>query len=281
MSNLAKAPGQLSYVAKDSFVHSLCGATKMAITLCLSIAAMITYHTFYLLFLMLASGMLFVLAKAKLSDFATVGIWILALMAINNIAIYMLAPEYGVGLYESRTELAHLFGKYYITAEQLFYQFNVTAKYLAILPASLVFFYATDPAEFAASLCQLGVHYKAAYAVSLALRYIPDIQRQFSEISKAQQARGVDLSKNAKLASRIKGAVSILLPLIVSSMDRIDAIADAMDLRGFGKLKRRTWYRQKPMRLADYSLIAASVLSIAVSVFLSIAAGSRFYNPFA
>ena len=46
---------------------------------------------------------------------------------------------------------------------------------------------------FAASLNSIGISYKVGYSVAIALRYIPDIQRDYHSISQAQQARGVEL----------------------------------------------------------------------------------------
>ncbi len=60
---------------------------------------------------------------------------------------------------------------------------------------ALFFILATNPSEFAASLNKIGVSYKISYSVSIALRYIPDIQREYHDISFAQQARGIDMSK--------------------------------------------------------------------------------------
>ena len=44
------------------------------------------------------------------------------------------------------------------------------------------------------------------------------------------------------MGKRIKNASAILLPLILSSLDRIDTISNIMELRGFGKHKKRSWY---------------------------------------
>lgn len=84
--------------------------------------------------------------------------------------------------------------------------------------------------------------YKISYSVALALRYIPDIQREYYDIAQSQQARGIGMGKKASLVRRLKAASSILMPLILSGMDRIEAISNAMELRGFGKNKKRTWY---------------------------------------
>ncbi|MGL5649629.1 MAG: energy-coupling factor transporter transmembrane component T family protein [Clostridium sp.] len=51
----------------------------------------------------------------------------------------------------------------------------------------LVFLVSTDPSKFAASLSKIGISYRVAYSVAIALRYIPDIQREYKEISFAKQ----------------------------------------------------------------------------------------------
>ena len=69
---------------------------------------------------------------------------------------------------------------------------------------ALLFMVATNPSEFAASLNKIGVSYKIAYSVSIALRYIPDVQRDYQDISFAQQARGIDMSKRKSLQKELK-----------------------------------------------------------------------------
>lgn len=108
----------------------------------------------------------------------------------------------------------------------------------------VLFISTTNLSEFAASLNRIGVSYKTSCSVALALRYIPDIQlqREYHDIAQSQQARGIGMGKKASLVRRLKAASSIRMPLILSGMDRIEAISNAMELRGFGKNKKRTWY---------------------------------------
>ena len=145
----------------------------------------------------------------------------------------------------------------------------------------MMFIFTTNPSEFAASLNRIGVGYKAAFAVSLTLRYFPDMIRDYNDISLAQQARGLDLSRKEKLGTRLKNMMNIFVPLIFSSLDRVEVVSNAMDLRGFGKKKKRTWYAAKPMSRNDYLSLAFCVLvflgSIAMSVFVN---HGRFWNPF-
>jgi energy-coupling factor transport system permease protein len=125
------------------------------------------------------------------------------------------------------------------------------------------------------------VNYKAAYAVSLTLRYFPDMVRDYNDIALAQQSRGLDLSKKEKLMTRIKNTVNICVPLIFSTLGRIDSISNAMDLRGFGKHKKRTWYAKKPLTKNDYLCIGLCfAILIGVVLFCNLHNHGRFWNPF-
>lgn len=270
----------LEYKSIDSPIHRLTGATKLICLILWSLVSMLTYNTYILLFMVMFSFIIFKISKIKFKQISFVFYFILIFLIINNIAIFIFSPYEGVKIYNSRTDLFHIIGPYSLTAEQLFYQFNVTLKYFSIIPIALIFMVATDPSEFAASLNKIGVNYKIAYSVSIALRYIPDIQHEYSDISFAQQARGIDMSKKAKLSQRIKNSTAILMPLIFSSLERIETISSAMELRAFGNKKKRTWYSERDFKKSDYVSIGVLLILLLVSVFISIKTGSRFYNPF-
>ena len=53
-----------------------------------------------------------------------------------------------------------------------------------------------------------------------------------------------------------------------------------MELRGFGKKKKRSWYSRRPLVFADYAVIAFIVLFFVVAMVITYADGSRYYNPF-
>jgi len=268
------------YIPKDTPVHKLTGASKLIFTLLVSVAAMITFDTRVLVIIILISLVLFKISQIKFSDFKFILVVIVLFLVVNNIAIFLFSPEQGVEIYGTRNELFHIVGRYYLTQEQLFYQFNITVKYFAVVPIALVFFLTTEPGEFASSLNTLKVNFKVAFAVSLSLRYIPDIQQAYREISQAQQARGIDISKKAPLRARVAGILAILFPLVFSSLDRIELISNAMELRGFGRLKYRTWYKARFFTKWDYVLVGLSILSVVLSILMIEINNGRFYNPF-
>lgn len=270
----------IGYSDIDSPIHKLTGASKLIALIIWAVASMITYDTRVLLGMFVISIIVFKISKVKFKQVSFVLYFILVFLLLNNIAIFIFSPYEGVQIYGSRNDLFKIAGPYTITAQQLFYQFNITLKYFSIIPMALLFMVATNPSEFAASLNKIGVSYKIAYSVSIALRYIPDVQRDYQDISFAQQARGIDMSKKEKLTKRIKNSASILMPLIFSSLDRIEAISSAMELRAFGSNKKRTWYNGRPFKLGDYITILVVSIILIIAIMATISNGGRFYNPF-
>ena len=270
----------LSYIRKDSPIHRLSGATKLICFLLWTVAAMVTYDTRVLLGMLIFGLVVFKISKIEYKEVSFLLYFILFFLCLNAVMIFVFAPYEGVNIYGTRTDLFHLVGPYTVTKEQLFYEFNVMLKYFATIPMALLFILTTEPSEFAASLNRLGISYKAAYTVSIALRYIPDIQRDYRDISFAQQARGIDLSKKEKLMKRIKNSTSILMPLIFSSLDRIDKISLAMELRAFGHCKKRTWYNCRKFNKMDYISILIFIGLLILSLYMLNVNGGRFYNPF-
>lgn len=270
-----------NYIEKKSPIHKLTGATKLLCLLIWSLAAMTTFDTRLLAIMPILAFILFFVSKIKFSEVKVMFWFTFVFMILNNLLIFLFSPEHGTEIYGSRTVLFTIFWRYVVTSEQLFYQLNVVLKYLATIPIVILFVSTTDPSEFAASLNRIGVSYKIAYSVSLALRYIPDIQREYHDISVSQQARGLEMALGKQsLIKRLKSAVDILFPLIVSSMDRIEIIANAMELRGFGKDKKRTWYNSRPFAVSDYLSIAFCVILALLSIYLRFVDGGRYFNPF-
>lgn len=70
------------------------------------------------------------------------------------------------------------------------------------------------------------------------------------------------------------------MPLILTSIERIENISTAMELRGFGTETKRTWYSSRPFTRDDYFALALFVLIGIFSTVITFYDGSRFYNIF-
>lgn len=270
-----------SYNTVDTPVHRLSGLTKLVCFLLLTFAVMFTYDIRVILAVLIFSVVVLRVSRIQFSQIRLMIIYVLIFVVTNAVISFFFAPEQGVKIYGTRHDIANLYGGYKLTWEQVFYQTTKFFKYFSVVPLGIIFLLTTNPSEFASSLNAIGVNYKAAFAVALTLRYFPDIQRDYHDISQAQQARGLELSRKAKFSDRFKNSLLIVIPLIFSSLERVELISNAMDLRGFAKSRTRTWYTSKKLTKADYTAIAISasifIITICVSVFIN---RGRFYNPF-
>lgn len=269
----------LNYIDRRSCIHKLNGASKLFCMLMWICSTMITFHTPFLAIMAIFGIVLFKLSKMKLSDQKGLVIFLTGFVCLNTILIYFFDPEHGCDLYGSRHLICTFFGKYTMTKEQLLYQSNVILKYLSSIPIILVFIGSTQPSELAASMNKIGIPYSFSYAFALALRYIPDTVSDFMDISKCQQARGIELSSKESLLKRIKASALLVLPLILGSVDRIDVITNAMELRKFGTGKKRTWITARPFGIGDYIAIILGIGMMAFVIGFNAINGSRFWNP--
>lgn len=270
----------LAYEQKDTWIHRLSGVTKLIFFMLWCVVSMVSYDTRILIIMIVFSLVIFKMSKTKWEQVGAVFKMVMLFLVLNILAVFLLSPYQGTVIYGTRTELFHIAGPYVMTAEQLFYEFNMILKYFTVIPAAFMFLVATDPSEFAASLNRIGIHYNIGYAIALALRYIPDVQGDFTKIKHAQEARGIEMSSKTSLITRIKRVSTIIFPLIFSSMDRIDTVSNAMELRGYGKHKKRTWYYARKLERNDYLTIGFSVLFTIAAFVVTFWDGSRFYNPF-
>lgn len=270
-----------SYDAVDTPIHRLSGLTKLICFLMLTFAVMFSYDIRVILAVMVFSVAVLKLSRIQYSQIRLMLIYVFIFVLLNAVISFFFSPEQGVTIYGTRHNIANLYGEYKLTWEQIFYQVTKFFKYISVIPFGIIFLLTTNPSEFASSLNGIGVNYKAAFAVALTLRYFPDVQRDYRDISQAQQARGLELSHKTKIADRFKNSLLIIVPLIFSSLDNVELISNAMDLRGFAKSKTRTWYTSKKLTRADYTALIISavilIITVCVSVFIN---RSRFYNPF-
>ena len=269
------------YIERDNFIYRLSGLTKLVGFFFMTFAVMFSYDIRFISCVFVFSFILIRMAAITFSQIRIMLLYVIIFLVINFVLTFLFSPLYGTEIYGTRHDLFSFGGRYVLTEEQLLYQITKTLKYASVVPLGIIFFLSTNPSEFAASVNRIGLPYKAAFAFSLTLRYFPDLIRDYENIAAAQQTRGLDLSKKEKVSRRMKNVMNIFIPLVFSTLDRIDTISNTMDLRGFGKGKRRSWYAARPLKKGDVvSIVLCAgvfVLSLCISVFIN---HSRFFNPF-
>ncbi len=136
---------------------------------------------------------------------------------------------------------------------------------LVVLCLALLFFqflFWTSAQEITLLLLKMRLPFKYAFTAGLAARYLPLLQQDLRSIYQSQLARGLRLDSYFK---KIRGLPPIMLPLILKTLRRADAIALSMELKGFGRYPQATQMAELKMGLKDlwaFAAMAAYVVSL-------------------
>ena len=269
-----------------TFLDKLTGKTKVRLFFSVIILLITTWDFRYVVPAFLVCLFALISLRAKLKSVKAVTIFVVLTNLFNLFLIWVIKPNYGLEMCGSSTVLFKFTDFYIVTGETMWYFMVRFLKMMATFLAAMTFIQCITPSEIAAGLYSIKVPYKICMIVSIAFRYIPDILRDFNNIKISMQARGMELdSKKAKLSARLKQYVLILVPLIVTSFDRVGNIANAMDLRGFGKKKIRTYYSEHEDTKDDKVMKAVYILIYLLDIFLFVkriffAGEFEVYYPF-
>ena len=96
--------------------------------------------------------------------------------------------------------------------------------------------------------------------LSMSLRFVPTLMDDTVRIMNAQRARGVDFGEG-NIVQKVKSIIPILIPLFASSFKRADALAIAMEARGYQGGDQRSRYRQLKWQNKDsYAILVLLIL---------------------
>jgi len=98
-----------------------------------------------------------------------------------------------------------------------------------------------------------------AMMMTIALRFIPTLIEETDKIMSAQKARGADFDSGG-LIKRAKALVPVLIPLFVSSFNRADELAVAMECRCYRGDVGRTRFVRMHLRFADFAVLFVFIL---------------------
>ena len=102
-----------------------------------------------------------------------------------------------------------------------------------------------------------------ALILFLAIRFIPVLYDEFTTIRNAQMIRGVSFS--GSLLNRLKKTVYIIIPVFVAAIQRADELALAIQARGYGSTRDRTFYSRSHFGRKEWLFVfVTSILIVAI-----------------
>lgn len=148
-----------------------------------------------------------------------------------------------------------------ITSDGLEAGVYVAGRFLSVILLSYLFVLTTEPNDLAYALMRAGVPYRYGFALITALRLVPTFEQEGQTVYNAQLARGVryDVKSPRRFLTLAR---QFFLPLLISALGKVDALAVSMEGRCFGKHPSRTFLRE--VRATWQDGVAMGVLVVGV-----------------
>jgi energy-coupling factor transporter transmembrane protein EcfT len=217
---------------EDSPLRHADPRTKLALSLCASLAIMLTLEKLVVFMVLYALLLLW----ARLLPEAVRQIWRLK---------WVLAVLFVVDWLFVGPDLAVI----------------VTLRLILLAAAFTVFFATTTPAELRLALQWFRVPYRYAFGLALAFQSVGLLDDEWRAILEAQRARGAWVSKPGwrEIAATMRDLVAFSVPAIVMTTKRAWAMNEAAYARGFDSPHRRSYY-ELVMGWLDWLLLAGTTV---------------------
>ena len=226
-------------LVEDSPLRRVDPRTKLALSLCASLAVMLTLE--------------------KLAVFMV--LYVLLLLWAR------LLPEAARQVWRLKWVLLVLFVVDWIFVS-LDLAIIITLRLILLAGAFALFFGTTTPSELRLALEWLRVPHRYAFSISLAFQSVGLLDDEWRAIREAQRARGAWSQPTGwrDVAERVRDLVALAVPAVVLTTKRAWAMTEAAYARGFDSPRRRP-YRHLVMGWLDWLLLAGTVAVAATLVF--------------
>jgi len=134
-----------------------------------------------------------------------------------------------------------------------------------VVLASFVLIWTTDTRDLMVSLTKAGIPYRYAFAVFLALRFLPLVQREVDAVKSAHAIRGQ--AARSGLVHRFKLWQRYMFTVLVNGLRKAEMTATALECRGFGAYPDRTYVKPVEFKASSLMLIVVFVLLQAALIY--------------
>ena len=251
------------YVPVDSVIHRLDPRTKILATLVLAVVVFLARGLAGLAAVAVLIALI-VLASRIPPGYVVRGLrpvfWLVALTVVLQIVFGQAGGH----------PVFHR-GPITITRGNLMLGLFYGAQLALLIVATSLMTFTTSPVELTDGLERLlrpfrriGVPaHELALMMTIAIRFIPTLAEETDKIMKAQMVRGAEFTRGS-IVTRARSLVPLLVPLFVGAFRRAEALALAMEARGYRGGDGRTRMRELVLRPRDYAAFVLLALVVAL-----------------
>lgn len=270
MSSIGTSLLRRSIFIKETLIHKADPRTKFIFFLWISIWAYIFYD--YVLTLIFLIGILFLATVGKIFKriLLSVAVIVLPWMALGTPILSALFPWNSTLMYK-----LEIFGwqipLYY---EGFAWGLTWPLRIGVCITSALLFYLTTNPAELIALLFKLKLPFRFIYAFAAAIQLIPLLVDEAGTIYQAQLSRG--LRTDVGIVKRIWNFLILIIPLTLSSLNKVQIRAIALESRGFSAPVIKTCPYDIRFKNIDYAFFTGIIICTLIMAYVYIVYG---YSP--
>jgi len=161
--------------------------------------------------------------------------------------------------------IVQVYGIKMLTLEGLLLGLNFLFRLLVIISSGSILAN-TDTRLLVEALMHFKLPFEIAFMVLMGIRFIPLYVEEFRDTTTAIQLRGVNIKKT-KVKDKLEIYMSILLPVLVNTLESARTMSLAIESKGFGLTTKRTSVIELVKSKRDYMLEWVSII-FAVLIFV-------------
>ncbi|MGN1102849.1 MAG: energy-coupling factor transporter transmembrane component T family protein [Huintestinicola sp.] len=252
--------GFLEYKHGNSVFHRMNPLTKLVLSIVLCAMCFVSDNIFFVLGIILLNVV--ISAVAGIPKLALALIKGLSKLSVVLFIVQLLFIRSGNVLFTVPLV------KIPVTDEGVYFSLLLVLRLIAATLPLTIMLSVTQMSDLTNVLvAKLKIPYKYAFAVITVIRFIPVFSAEMNGIMEAQTARGIEFdTKN--IFKKIGLIIPMCVPLLISSVKKIDAGALSAELRGFNRRNSSSGYKSYPFGGTDILavFICAAVIAVGVIV---------------
>jgi len=268
----------VTYEARDTPLHKLDPRLKVLYPVAMGILSIVLNWDFMLIVFGLSVIPWFWLkpsrAKVRVLMVMVIGP---ALTGFWSQGLYYLPPSPIHYIYQFPWTISWM-GSPGITAYGMVFGLQQSARVLVTVSTSMLILVSTDVGDFTWAFERFRMPPQVGFALTAALRFLPDMISRTTLVLRAVELRGYDMSRPRWFQVRLwpdyvkrlsRCIVIITVPLLVGSLRGTATMAMVADARGFGVNRRRGSLQEHPLTKYDIGGYVILVLLVGGAIVLN------------
>ena len=237
------------FIYRDSIIHKLDPRTKLLWVVVLTFLVFLTNNMFVILGIFT-----FVILSVFLAKLPPRAVWMSSRLFVIGFTIAYVVL-FSLLLWDIRQG---------VIGGVLF-----SIKFLIIILSTIVFAMSTSPRDLISSLTKMKIPFEIAFMLTLAIRFVPVITKEFNQVIDAQKARAYKI--RFSLFHPIESAktlIPILIPTLLILFKKSLDLSMSIESRAFRAKETRTYSPKLRFRARDYiAIVLVIVFFIAVKYY--------------